>query len=169
VHIWIFFGQSGSGKSFVGRICADEFNFELYDGDRDLTPEMLRALYEHRIFTDEMRTGFTAVLSRGISAKLVEIAHTHRSTSGLAVCQGLFKLRDRDRLQLDFPNARLIWVSASDALIEERLRRRAGHVASSDYARLVNGGFEPPAPPRDILENDGDRARVVHQLRAYLG
>jgi shikimate kinase len=49
VYVWIFFGQSGAGKSFVGRVCTEEFGFEQYDGDRDLTPGMLEALREQRV------------------------------------------------------------------------------------------------------------------------
>lgn len=82
--------------------------------------------------------------------------------------QGLFKLRARNQLQLDFPNARLIWVRAPEEQIEARLAARTGHVASTAYARLVNGGFEPPSPIGDVLENDGNRTRVVEQLRTYL-
>jgi gluconate kinase len=168
VHLWVFFGQSGAGKSFVARICAEEFGFEQYDGDRDLTAEMLLAVRESRLFTTEMRATFVAVLSRGIRERRTEAVQGQRSSRGLAVCQGLFKIRDRNQLQANFPRARLVWVRASEELIETRLRQRAGHIASSEYARLVNGGFEPPPPNSDVLENDGDRARIVEQLRRYL-
>ena len=168
MQLWIFFGQSGAGKSFVGRVCAEEFGFEQYDGDRDLTPEMQRALREQRVFTPEMRAQFTLVLSRGIRERWSELSRSQTPAPGLAVCQGLFKLRDRAELQRAHPNARLIWVRASEALIEARLQQRTGHVASSAYARLVNTGFEPPPPGGDVLDNDGDRARIVEQLRDYL-
>lgn len=166
--LWIFFGQSGAGKSFVGRVCAEELGFEQYDGDRDLTPEMRGALREHRVFTAEMRAEFTLVLCRGIRERWRELARSDRRIPGLAVCQGLFKRRDRDQLQRAHPDARLVWVRAPDALIEARLQQRAGHLASSAYARLVNSGFEPPAAGSDVLDNDGDRARIVAQLRGYL-
>lgn len=168
VHLWIFFGQSGAGKSFVGRVCAEEFGFEAYDGDRDLTPEMRRAVREHRVFTAEMRAAFTTVLSCKIRERLLEIAGAQNPSPGLAVSQGLFKIRDRNQLQGDLPNARLFWVRASAELIEARLQTRTDHVASSAYARLVNSGFEPPVPASDELENDGDRARLVEQLRIHL-
>jgi gluconokinase len=165
VYLLLFFGQSGAGKSFVGRVCAEELGFELHEGDRDLTPRMLAALREQRVFTQEMRREFTEMLSRGIRERWLELAQDGGPRPGLAVCQGLFKARDRARLQLDFPNARLVWVRAPEALIETRLQQRTGHVASNAYARLVNRGFEPPAPDTDVLDNDGDRARVVAQLR----
>jgi gluconate kinase len=165
--LWIFFGQSGAGKSFVGRVCAEEFGFELYDGDRDLTPEMRGALAEQRVFTPEMRAEFSLLLSRCIREKLNEITRKQLPISGLAVCQGLFKIRERDQLQRAHPDARLVWVRASEKLIEARLRKRTGHVASSAYARLVNSGFEAPVAGSDVLDNDGDRARIVEQLRSY--
>jgi len=168
MHLWIFYGQSGAGKSFVGRVCAEEFGFELYEGDRDLTPEMQDALREQRVFTSEMRAEFTAVLSHRIRQRCLALTRDPGRTPGLAVCQGLFKICNRDQLQLDFRNARLIWVRAPQALIEARLQQRAGHIASAAYAQLVNSGFEPPVPGSDVLENDGDRRRVVEQLRAYL-
>ena len=168
MQLWVFFGQVGAGKSFVARVCAEELGFEQYDGDRDLTPEMQLAIRESRLFTTEMRAKFVTLLSDGIRKRCIQAARSQRSSLGLAVCQGLFKIRDRNQLQANFPKARLVWVRASDELIEARLRQRAGHVASSEYARLVNGGFETPAPNSDVLENDGDRARIVEQLRRYL-
>ncbi|MEI9939032.1 MAG: AAA family ATPase [Pseudomonadota bacterium] len=168
MRVWIFFGQSGAGKSFVGRVCAEELGFQHYDGDRDLTPEMLGALREHRVFTEDMRTEFVAVLSRGIHERVTQNAQSPRPNPGLAVSQGLFKTRARDQLRRDFPNARLVWVRASEELLETRLQQRRGHAASNAYARFVNGGFEEPAPGGDVLENDGDRARVVDQLKACL-
>ena len=168
VHLWIFFGQSGAGKTFVMRACAEEFGFEPYDGDRDLTPEMQRALREHRIFTPQMRAQFSTVLSRGIRERWLALAQSQSERAGLAVSQGLFKAHDRAQLQGDFPEARLVWVRAPEDCIEARLRQRTGHVASSAYARLVNGGFEPPALNDNVLENDGVRTRVVEQLRSYL-
>lgn len=166
MQLWIFFGPSGAGKSFVARVCAEEFGFEAYDGDLDLTPAMRAALREQRVFTLEMRAEFVTVLVRRIRERSSELER--RQVPGLAVSQGLFKIRDRERLQSELPAARLIWVRASGALIEARLLRRTEHVASSDYARLVNGGFEPPDPNTScpVLDNDGDRARVVQQLRS---
>lgn len=165
MQLWIFFGQSGAGKSFVARVCAEELGFESYDGDRDLTPEMHRALREQRVFTPEMRAEFTTVLSRSIRERCIDLAHRNACTPGLAVAQGLFKARDRAQLQQSFPHARLIWVRAPAALIEARLSQRTGHLASTAYAQLVNGGFEPPAPGSDVLDNDGDRTRVIARLR----
>jgi gluconate kinase len=166
VHVWIFFGQAGAGKSFVGRVGAEEFGFQEYEGDRDLTPEMRTALREHRLFTDDMRIEFTAALSRGIRLRCLELARN--PSAGLAVCAALFKARDRNRLQGDFPEARMIWVRAPEPLLEARLQKRTGHAASSSYAQRINRGFEPPEPGGNVLENDGDRTRVVEQLRAYL-
>ncbi|MET0790305.1 MAG: hypothetical protein ABW061_02175, partial [Polyangiaceae bacterium] len=150
MHLWIFFGQSGAGKSFVGRVCAEEFGFEQYEGDRDLTPEMLEALREQRVFTQQMRSEFTAVLSRGIRERRFELTQSDALHPGIAVSQGLFKARDRAQLQLDYPDARLIWVRAPESLIAARLQQRTGHIASNTYAQLVNSGFEPPAHGADV-------------------
>jgi gluconate kinase len=166
VQLWIFYGPAGAGKSFVGRVCADEWGFEVYDGDRDLTPDMQRALREKQMFSDDMRVEFTRVLSRGIRERWESGAKS--SAAGLAVCSALFKRRDRKQLQIDFPNARLTWVRAPEPLIEARLQKRTGHLASASYASLVNPGFEPPEPGSDVLDNDGDRERIVEQLRAHL-
>jgi hypothetical protein len=35
------------------------------------------------------------------------------------------------------------------------LHQRTAYVASKAYARLVNGGFEPPDQRGDVLENAG--------------
>jgi len=93
----------------------EEFAFEHYDGDRDLTPEMRLALRELGRFTPHMRGQFAIALSRGIQERILEVAGGPGLCAGLAVAQGLFKIRERSQLQLDLPNARLIWVHSSEA------------------------------------------------------
>jgi gluconate kinase len=81
------------------------------------------------------------------------------------VCQGLFKERERRWLSERFPEARWFWIRTSPELLHARLARRTDHAAPGAYAELVNDGFEPPQLAHDVLDNDGDRARVIQQLK----
>ena len=167
MHLFIF-GESGAGKSYVGALCVAELGFELYDGDRDLTLTMGEAISAQRLFTPAMRAEFAEVLARNVRSARDELLLRSAPARGLAVCQGLFKERERRWLSAQFPAARWLWVRTPPGLLRERLAQRAGHEASAAYAALVNAGFEPPELAHDVLDNDGDRARVVRQLRVLL-
>lgn len=164
MQLLFLFGKSGVGKSYVARVCAEDFGFVAYEGDQDLTAEMKLAIAEHRPFTPAMRSRFAAVLAERVSAVWSELV----DTPGLVVSQGLFKEQQRLELQQRFPHARWVWVRASDVTLRARLAKRVEHAASASYAELVNAGFEPPQLAHDVLENDLDRASVVRQLGTIL-
>jgi gluconate kinase len=160
------FGKSGAGKGYVGAVCVEELGFTLYEGDRDLTPSMKQAIAEQRPFTPAMRADFARVLACNVHRAWNELKLAKPRSPGLVVCQGLFKERERRWLSQRFPEACWLWVRASAERLHARLEQRIGHVASAAYAELVNAGFEPPQLVHQVLDNDGDRALVVQQLKA---
>lgn len=164
MQLLFLFGKSGVGKSYVARVCAEDFGFEAYEGDRDLTPEMKEAIAQHRPFTPDMRSRFATVLAERVTETWTALTES----AGLVVSQGLFKEQQRRELEARFPHARWVWVRASDDTLRARLAKRSEHAASASYAELVNVGFEPPLLAHEVLENDLDRASVVRQLGTIL-
>ena len=49
------FGLAGAGKTYCGRLIAEELGYFSYDLDVDCTPQMRAAIAEGRPFTDQMR------------------------------------------------------------------------------------------------------------------
>lgn len=145
----LLFGQIGSGKSYIGELLAREFGLHYHDADRDLPADALEAIRRHEPFTEGMREQF---LDR-IIARIDELSTMHPR---FVIAQALFKNRQRARLREAFPSLQLVWVRSSPEQIEERLRARTGHIASSYYANTVNPGFEPPIVPHLVLDNVAD-------------
>lgn len=166
MQLWFLFGKSGAGKSYVGRLCVEVFGFTHYDGDRDLSPAMKQAIAAQRRFTPAMRAEFAVLLAENIRSTWHELARVEPHSPGLVVCQGLFKERERGWLHERFPDARWLWVRTEPELLSTRLGQRTAHAASAAYAELINADFEPPQLAHDILDNDGDRTRVIQQLNA---
>jgi gluconate kinase len=150
----------------VGALCVEDFGFTQYEGDRDLSVTMKQAIADQRRFTPALRAELAEALARNVRRAWTELALVEPRSPGLVVCQGLFKERERRWLSERFPEARWLWVRASPELLRARLAQRTAHAASAAYAELVNADFEPPQLAHDVLDNDGDRARLIQQLKA---
>lgn len=152
-----FYGLAGAGKSYVADLVGRLAGWQVHDADDDLTPELRQALAEQRHFTLEMLDRFFEV----VSSRVTELARTH---GRLAVSQATYRRRHREYLTSHVRGMDLICVTAQDATILQRLRRRGGQV-TPDYAILMKLGFEPPPPGAKVIENDRDDAAIVSQLR----
>ena len=58
MRLHILFGLPGSGKTFVGNVFKDYFNYSFYEGDTDFTEEMKYAISKQIPFADVMRGVF---------------------------------------------------------------------------------------------------------------
>jgi gluconate kinase len=156
-----FYGLAGAGKSYVAELVGRLAGWRVYDADSDLTPELRQALAEQRHFTLEMLDRFFVV----VSARITQLARTH---GWLAVSQATYRRRHREYLISHVRDMDMICVTAQDATILKRLRRRGGDV-TPDYAALMKLGFELPPVGAKVLENDGGDAQIVSQLNRMYG
>lgn len=154
------FGRPAAGKNYVGRVLAEEFDYTFYDGDVDLTQEMIDAMGEGRPFTDAMRDRYYNLLVDRIAA--LRAAH-----SRLAFGQATFKERHRVLMHEAFPDVVFVLVEADPAVRRRRLARGSNPV-TIDYARKIDKLFEPPRHPHVVIRNNGGREEVVGQLSALL-
>ena len=154
------FGLPAAGKNFVGRILAEEFDYTFYDGDVDLTQEMIDAIREERPFTNAMRDRFYRSLIDRIAA--LRVAH-----SRLAFGQATFKERHRVLMHEAFPDVIFVLVEADPAVRRRRLAR-GGNPVTVAYAERIDSLFEPPRQPHVVIRNNGGREEVVDQLEALL-
>src|SRR5579859_4825264 len=133
--IYILFGLPGVGKTYVGKVCKEDFDFYFYEGDTDLTDEMKEAIRTKRVFTDEMRDVFFQHLI--ISLKKITQKHTH-----LIVSQTFIKEKYRRLLLTAIPEAQFILVTANTFIREARLRKRTDYPLDISYARIMAKNFE---------------------------
>tara|TARA_R100000322_G_scaffold142712_1_gene98535 strand:- start:4148 stop:4708 length:561 start_codon:yes stop_codon:yes gene_type:complete len=157
--ILFFFGLSGSGKSYVGDIIGRYGGWEVYHADDDITPEMRSALSRAEPFTHKMRAAY-------ISALIDKIRERRLSAPRLVVTQGVYKQRHRDHLLASAPDMELIWVTAPDTLINERIARRSSGIAIESAAAL-KADFEVPPPGIKTIRNDADDLNIIDQLNRF--
>src|SRR5258708_172438 len=114
--MYILFGLPGSGKTFVGNVLQDYFNFHFYEGDTDITTEMKEAIHTKTVFTDEMRDGFFLNLIPNI--KRLSQEHKH-----LVVSQMFIKEKYRTLLLQEIPEAKFILIETNETVRESRLKK----------------------------------------------
>jgi gluconokinase len=152
----VLFGPPGVGKSFVGRILAQQYGFHLYDADEDLTPDMMTAIRQENVFTTAMRHRFFQIV--------VDKVQTLQSDRpNLAVAQALIKESNRQQVQTQLPHAQFVCIEASPENIKQRLYIRNNWI-SVEYADKIRAMFEPPQLPHHCLDNNGDQQHVQQQI-----
>jgi carbohydrate kinase (thermoresistant glucokinase family) len=142
----VLFGKPGCGKNFIGKIMKDEFGFYFFDGDDCLTAKMKKRISKGIIITKKMRREFYGRLTKKIS-KL------SRGKNRLVVAQAIPIEKYRELILKKFPQAKLILVSAKDAIIKNRLLTRK-HLADADYCKKINKLFEKPKIKYQKIIND---------------
>ena len=154
-RILIFFGKTGAGKNFVAKLFAREFDYDWYDADIDLTPEMIYAIKHHLEFTVEMRGQYFEVVERRVKDLL-------RVAEKIVITQGLFKNINRHDLMKIFPLAKWIWVDAATSIIEARVCKR-NNLVTPEYARQINEYFETPDFICYKILNNQSEAEILAQ------
>jgi gluconate kinase len=154
------FGLPAAGKNFAGRVLAEEFGYTFYDGDLDLTPEMVDAVREGRPFTEGMRDRFYNLLV----SRIAELRAEHPL---LAFCQATFKEYHRALIERAFPDIVFLLVEADPAVRMSRLAR-GGNPVTVEYAQRIDGLFERPRHPHFVITNNDGRQDVARQLAALL-
>ncbi len=130
----------------------------VYHADQDLTPEMLCAVREGRVFTPAMRDQFFRV----VAERLLELGKIH---GPLVATQATYRTQHREYLQRQVPGIDLICITASDERILERLTKRGDHV-TADYAAKMKSLFDPPSEGTSIIVNEHGTAEVAKQIAA---
>ncbi len=141
--IIIVMGVSGSGKTTIGSLLADELGWRFYDAD-DFHNEANRSKMSQGIpLTDEDRSTWLASLKELIQN------HIESGASIILACSAL-KESYRAILNVD-GQVRFIYLKGSHAEIEVRMKNRAGHFMP---VKLLKSQFEILEEPQDALTVD---------------
>lgn len=159
--IVVLMGVSGSGKTTIGKLLAEQLGWRFADAD-DYHPAANKAKMHAGIpLTDEDRRPWLDALVR-----LVDEAREHGDNLVLA-CSAL-KHAYQDYLRHDVDEVKYVWLKGSEDLIRKRLADRSGHFMNP---ALLHSQFQTLEPPEHAVEVDvaPSPEEIVREIRAKLG
>lgn len=148
----VLMGVSGSGKTTIGQLLAQDLGWPFYDADDFHPPANVEKMRRGIALTDADRDPWLTAL-RGLIAD-----HLRDGRSAIVACSAL-KQAYRDRLRLDKDRVRFVYLKGDFALLHRRLDARQSHYAK---ANLLPSQFETLEEPQDALTVEvGQRPEAV--------
>lgn len=154
-------GVSGSGKTTVGRLLADELGVRFEDAD-DLHPaaNVAKMAAGHPL-TDDDRWPWLSAVGRELSAA---------EAAGLVVACSALKRGYREVILAAEPATRFVYLSGSPELLESRMAHRHGHFMPASLLDSQLATLEPLAadePGITVTLADGDSPSTVASVAAH--
>jgi len=158
--IVILMGVTGSGKTTVGKLLADELGWEFYDADDFHPASNIEKMKRGIPLDDADRKPWLETLNNLIRNRL------ERGENGVLACSAL-KESYRDYLLID-KNVHLIYLMGDYELIKGRLNNRSGHYMNPE---LLDSQFETLEEPEGRFRIDASRSppEIVRSIREHLG
>lgn len=158
--IVILMGVTGSGKTTVGKLLADELGWEFYDADDFHPPGNIEKMKRGIPLDDADRKPWLETLNDLIRNRL------EQGENGVLACSAL-KASYRDYLLID-EKVRLVYLKGDHELIRERLNDRTGHYMNP---KLLDSQFETLEEPEGNFRVDASRSpsEIVTSIRDHLG
>ncbi|MDB5049174.1 MAG: carbohydrate kinase, thermoresistant glucokinase family [Fibrobacteres bacterium] len=160
VRAVVLMGVSGSGKTLVGKLLAEQLGWPFYDGD-DFQPKgNLDKMAQGVPLNDRDRRPWLLALHNllvGLNAK---------KGKAVLACSAL-KQDYRDLLLSGLDGIRFVYLKADYAVLEARLKNRQGHFFK---ASMLGSQFEILEEPADalIVNVDAPPEAIVARIREDL-
>lgn len=151
--IYIFFGKSCAGKSYVAQKFSEHLGLPFVEGDTFATSAMERCIELNEPFTDEIRDEYYNILIEGIHRYI-------EHSDGLVLAQALFKSKHRNLLRKEFPTAKFIWIDTPQKLLFKQANNRLGHFIATKYVFMINALFEEPNEDEQYIRYVNDHVEV---------
>jgi gluconokinase len=158
--IVIVMGVTGSGKTTVGQMLAQQMGWEFADADSFHSEKNIEKMRQGIALDDEDRAPWLASLRTAIVNWIAQ------KKSVVLACSAL-KKRYRAELQVG-AEVKFVYLKGSRELIEERLRARHGHFAGDS---ILAGQFADLEEPEGAIVVDvaSSPERIVGEIRDGLG
>ncbi len=162
MKLFVFFGLPGAGKTYASQIAEKYLGYHIYDGDKDLTDEMHKAIQNQSAITDDMRDVFFSDLIQ--STKQLQ-----KKYDQLIIHQTFIKEKYREQFFSEIPQARFVLISTDNNLREKRLNERKHFPLDEKYARKMVDIFEKPLIKHITIQNNADGEEAIKkQLQQIL-
>ncbi len=158
--IAIVMGVTGSGKTTVGRLLAQQLGWEFADAD-DFHPQAnVEKIVRGISLNDDDRRPWLERLRIQIMSWIAN------RQNGVLTCSAL-KRTYREELSVG-PEVRFVYLKGSPELIAQRLRSRRGHFADE---KILAGQFADLQEPETAVTVDIAQApeKIVAEIRERLG
>jgi gluconokinase len=159
----IVFGVSGSGKTTIGKLLAQELGLRFYEADDFHPRSNVEKMRSGRPLTDEDRWPWLERLREQITRSLAA------KENAVLACSAL-KRAYRERLGVS-DDVKFVFLHGDYELIERQLRRRRGHFMNPALLQSQFADLEEPKPDEDVITIDLGRSpqELVEEIKAKLG
>lgn len=137
----ILMGVSGSGKTTVGRLLAQNIEGVFQDADWFHPSVNITKMSQGEPLTDRDREPWLDILSNAIH-------HWSQEEKPYILACSALKQKYRDRLQQDNPKVKLVYLKGSKSLILSRMQNRKDHFMPS---ALLDSQFAALEEPQNAL------------------
>lgn len=153
----ILMGVSGSGKTTIGRLLADNLGWTFYDGDDYHPPSNIENLKKGIALTDAERWPWLATLKKIIENSIAKKEHT------IIACSAL-RRSYREYLAGYSESVRFVYLKGEYDLVRQRLNRRKGHFMDEN---LLLSQFETMEEPQDafIINISQPPETIVYKIK----
>lgn len=158
----IISGVSGSGKSTVGQLLAQELGWRFYDADDFHPAANVEKMRQGVALTDEDRQPWLKRLHELVKGCLAA------GENAILACSALKKAyRDRLRISAD---VKIVFLRGDYALIADQLRHRRGHFMNPALLQSQFADLEEPQAVEEavIIELGRDPRQLVAEIQAQL-
>ena len=154
-------GVSGSGKTTVGQQLAADLSWPYSDGDDFHSLKNIAKMSSGIPLNDEDRSIWLKQISEHIKGLV-------KTRSNAIISCSALKQQYRRQLQIDPELVKFVYLKGSEALIEKRLRSRAGHFMK---AELLASQFESLEEPENamIVEVKRSPEQISADIQADIG
>lgn len=107
--VYIFFGEMGCGKSYLGSRFAERHSFKFFEGDSVVPPRMMERVTKFKSITEDMLEEYMDVLADAVADEM-------NTCDNLVVSQALYRDEDRKSLKIFFEclgyRVKMYWVQS---------------------------------------------------------
>lgn len=153
-------GVSGSGKTTIGKLLAADLGWPFSDADDFHSSDNVDKMRRGIPLTESDRAPWLQTLQLAIQQRLWD------NQNWVLACSAL-KASYRQQLIVDRSRIKLVYLTGSHDLIQQRLQARLNHYMS---AKLLDSQFEILEKPSDAIcvEISAPPPVIVQQIRAAL-